>query len=324
MQWDQRIGHRLKLRDLQILLAVAQAGSMAKAGTRLAVSQPAISKAISAMEHTFGVRLFERSPRGIEPTRYGRALIRRSTAVFDELRQGVKDIEFLSDPTVGEVRIGCTSPLAAGLVTEVISRLSRDYPRITFQLVENDPLLLLRELDERNVELVLARMPDGDLAEHMDVEIFYHDAFVVVAGAQNPWVRRRKVRLADLVDEPWALMPAETFTRSAVHEAFLAEGLEPPRRTVVTPSPGMRNSLLATGLFLSTLPATALKFPSGFPAIKALPVELPTTRRPVGLITLKNRSLSAVTQLFVDRTREVVQSIVGGKPAGTAQGRRRA
>jgi DNA-binding transcriptional LysR family regulator len=287
---------------------------MAKAGTRLAISQPAISKAISAMEHTFGVRLFERSSRGIEPTRYGQALIRRSRAVFDELRQSVKDIEFLSDPTVGEVRIGCTPPLAAGLVTEVISRLTRDHPRITFQLVENDPIPLIRELDARNVELVLARMPGGQVAEHMDVEIFYHDAFVVVAGMQNPWVRRRKaIRLADLVDEPWALMPTETFTRSAVQEAFLAEGLEPPRRTVVSPSAGMRNSLLATGLFLSTLPATALKFPAGYPPIKALPIELPTTRRPVGLITLKNRSLSPVTQLFVDRTREVVKSIAGGK-----------
>jgi DNA-binding transcriptional LysR family regulator len=319
MQWKQRIGHRLKLRDLQILLAVAHAGSMAKAGTQLAVSQPAISKAISAMEHTFGVRLFERSPRGIEPTPYGRALIRRSAAVFDELTQGMKDIEFLSDPTVGEIRIGCTPPLAAGLVTEVIARLSRDYPRITFAHVENDPIPLIRELDQRNVDLVLTRMPEGHTAEHMDVEIFYRDSLVVVAGLQNPWLRRRKVRLADLVDEAWVLLPTGTFIRSAVEEAFAAEGLAPPRRTVVTTSPGMRNSLLATGLFLSTLPATALKFPAGYPAIKALHVELPTTHRPVGLITLRNRSLSPVTQLFVNRTREVVQTIVGRKQLRKSQ-----
>ena len=202
MQWEQRIGHRLKLRDLQILLAVAKSGSMAKAGTRLAISQPAISKAISAMEHTFGVRLFERSPRGIEPTRYGQALMKRSAAVFDELRQSVKDIEFLSDPTIGEIRIGCTAPLAAGLVTEVIARLSREYPRITFQLVENDPIPLIRELDERNVELVLARMPDGHIPDHMDVEIFYRDTFMVVAGlAQGGAILLTRALMADVVDE---------------------------------------------------------------------------------------------------------------------------
>src|SRR4029450_1904558 len=105
MQWDARIGRKIKLRDLHILLAVVQAGSMAKAGTQLAVSQPAVSKAISEMEHALGVSLLDRGSRGVEPTRYGRALIKRSLAVFDELRQGIKEIEFLSDPTGGGMSI---------------------------------------------------------------------------------------------------------------------------------------------------------------------------------------------------------------------------
>src|SRR5215471_16658563 len=115
MQWEDRIGQRLKLRDLHILLAVSQAGSMAKAGTRLAVSQPAVSKAIAEMEHVLVVPLLDRTAKGVGPTDYGRALIKRSLAVFDELRQGVKDIEFLRDPTVGEVRIGSAEPIATTL-----------------------------------------------------------------------------------------------------------------------------------------------------------------------------------------------------------------
>jgi DNA-binding transcriptional LysR family regulator len=101
MHWDHRVGRRLKLRDLHILLAVAQAGSMAKAATRLAISQPAISRAIADMEHTLKVLLFDRSPQGIEPTQFGRALLKRGVAVFDELKQGVQDIEFLSNPESG-------------------------------------------------------------------------------------------------------------------------------------------------------------------------------------------------------------------------------
>src|SRR5213596_414624 len=112
MRWETRIGRRLKLRDLHILLAVAQCGSMAKAAAQLGMSQPAVSKAIADMEHTLRVRLLERSPQGVEPTRYGEALIRRSDAVFNELGQGIKEIEFLADPTVGELRIGATDPLA--------------------------------------------------------------------------------------------------------------------------------------------------------------------------------------------------------------------
>ena len=101
MQWSDRIGRRIKLRDMHILLAVARSGSMGKAAAELAMSQPAVSKAISDLEHALGLRLLDRSPQGIEPTLYGEALLRCGTVVFDELKQGVKELEFLSDPTVG-------------------------------------------------------------------------------------------------------------------------------------------------------------------------------------------------------------------------------
>ena len=123
MRWNDRIGRRIKLSDLHILLAVAQSGSMAKAASALAVSHPVVSRSISDLEHTLGVRLLERNPHGVELTEYGRAMLSRSHAAFDELRQGVKDIEFLSDPTLGEVRIGTTPPLAASFVSAVIDRL---------------------------------------------------------------------------------------------------------------------------------------------------------------------------------------------------------
>src|SRR6202043_327305 len=103
MQWHDRIGRRLKLRDLHILLAVVQRGSMAKAAAELAVSQPAVSKAIADMEHTLGLRLLDRSRNGIEPTAYGRALVKRGLTIFDELKQGVEELEFLADPSVGSL-----------------------------------------------------------------------------------------------------------------------------------------------------------------------------------------------------------------------------
>src|SRR3977135_1296010 len=98
MDWTERIGRRIKLRDLHILLAVARTGSMGKAAADLAVSQPVVSKAISHLEHALGLRLLDRSPQGVEPTMYGRALLKWSVAVFDELKQSVRDIESLGGP----------------------------------------------------------------------------------------------------------------------------------------------------------------------------------------------------------------------------------
>ena len=87
---------RLKLRELRVLLAAVQAGSMAKAAKQLAISQPVVSRAIDDLEKTLGVPLFDRTARGIEPTQYGRALLRRGVAVFDELKQGVQEIAHLA------------------------------------------------------------------------------------------------------------------------------------------------------------------------------------------------------------------------------------
>src|SRR5436305_12447956 len=115
MQWDDRIGRRLRLKDLHTLQTVAEIGSMAKASERLALSQPAISKAISDMEHTLGAPMLDRSARGVELTEYGHVLVERSRTIFDEVQQGIKEIEHLADPTQGEVRIGTIEPVSAVL-----------------------------------------------------------------------------------------------------------------------------------------------------------------------------------------------------------------
>src|SRR5262245_19902490 len=186
MQWSDRIGRRLKLRDLHILLAVAKSGSMGKAAADLAISQPSVSKAIADVEHVLGLRLFDRGPRGIEPTMYGRALVQCGVAVFDELRQGVTQLEFLADPTAGELRIGCNETLAAGFVSAVIERLSRRYPRVAVHVVPaNREALLNHELPQRAIDLAVAPVSGLRLADDMEVKPLFVDRFVVVAGAQR-------------------------------------------------------------------------------------------------------------------------------------------
>src|SRR5215216_5701467 len=138
---------RIKLRDLQILVTVAKTGSMGKAAAMLAVSQPVVSKAVSDMERTLKVRLFDRTPTGVEPTPYGHALLGSGIAVFDELRRGLDAIEFLTNPTSGQITLGCTEPLAAGFIGAVIQELSSECPAIDFRVITADPQSLkAREL----------------------------------------------------------------------------------------------------------------------------------------------------------------------------------
>src|SRR5512138_3397386 len=119
IDWESQIGRRLRLRDLHVFGTVVQRGSMAKAAAQLGVSQPAVSEVIADLEHALGVRLLDRSTQGVEPTMYGNALLKRSIAVFDELKQSVRDIEFLADPTTGEIRIACGSAIATTVIPHV-------------------------------------------------------------------------------------------------------------------------------------------------------------------------------------------------------------
>jgi DNA-binding transcriptional LysR family regulator len=310
MQLSDRIGRRIKLQDVHILMAVVKAGSMGKAARHLNTSQPNISKSIADLEHVLGVRLLDRHSQGVEPTEYGRALLDGGAAVFDELRQTVKNIEFLADPAAGEVRVGCNSSVATSFVTTVVDRLSRRYPRIVFHIASANVEVLYRELIERNVDLLIARRPGPVANEFMKSEILFTDTYVVAAGAQNPWARRRKIELAELVNESWVLPPRESVLGSVAMEAFRASGLEYPRTTVVTRPVEMRISLLANGRFLSIFPSSVLRFSTARAELKALPVKQAFTRGRVEIITLKNRALSPVAQLFIDSARKVAMPLV--------------
>lgn len=157
MRWIDRVERRVKLRDLHILQALAQSGSMGRAAKQLAISQPVVSKTIADMERALGVRLFDRTSQGVEPTTYGRALLNCGTAVFDELRRGMQEVEFLSDPTVGELRVGGAGPFIDGLIPSVISRLAHRYPQIEFHVTESDPPTLCTMLRERRIDLAILR-----------------------------------------------------------------------------------------------------------------------------------------------------------------------
>jgi DNA-binding transcriptional LysR family regulator len=303
----------MKLHDLHVLIAVVQAGSMGKAAAHLNTTQPAVSRSIAELERTLGVRLLLRNTRGVAPTECGRALLDGGVAAFDDLRQAVKNIEFLADPMAGEIRIGCTPILAAGFVSAVVERLSRRHPRIIFRFTTAYLEPLRRELSERNVDFLIVRrfVPTAD--ERVDFEPLFDDSYVVAAGAQNQWARRRSIELAELAGEPWTLPPRDSVIGALALEAFRASGLDYPRTTVVTDSPQVRASLLTTGRFVTIFPASVLGFLKMRSEIKVLPVNLPMPRVPNVIVTVKDRILSPVARLFIEQARRLAKPLAKHK-----------
>ena len=315
VEWESRIGRRLRLRDLHVLFAVVQSGSMSGAASKLGVSQPVVSEAIGDLEAAVGVRLLDRSPRGVEATPYGQALLKRGPIAFDELRQGIRDIEFLADPTVGEVRIGCPESLAAGVLPTIIDQFSRQHPRVRFQIGQVNTLntrFEFPELRERKLDLVLARVVEAfgatEYADDLHVEKLLDDHLLVVASPQSPWAARSKINLADLADASW-IMPANSWNSLRVEEAFAAIGMKMPAVVVDTFSLALRKELLATGRFVAAIPATTLRHDALDAPLKVLSVQLPDKPWPVAMITLKNRMLSPTAQSFVACARVAAKAI---------------
>jgi len=311
---ETRISRRLRFHDLQVFFAVVQCGSMAKAAAELGVTQPAVSEVIAGLEDAFGIRLFDRSPHGAEPTIYGRALLKRGIAAFDELKQGIRDIEFLSDPTKGEVRIGCSDAITGTILAPVVQQLSRDYPDIAITIEPmTSPTLELPELHSRKADFVLSRLSkphaDDPFGDPLNVEILFDDEVIIAAGANSRWARRDKIAFADLLDASWVGTSREALTTTFVARAFQANNLPVPKMRVMTFSVQLRAHLLATGDFVTALPRSMLRFNPELRGLRQLPLKLPDPGFPVIIVTLKDRTLTPAVELFLDALRKHVKSL---------------
>ncbi len=302
---EQEIGRRIRLRDLHVFLTVTQRGSMAAAAAQLGLSQPAVSSVIAELERTLGVPLFERSTRGVKPTVYARAMMDRSVAAFDELRQGIRTLEHLADPTAGELWIGCIEAVASLMLPSILKEFVQRYPRVVIHLERlSSPTPAYRDLCERNLDLILGRIPserarDSELAS----EPLCDYRVVVAAGANGRWARRRKIDLAELVDEPWVLTPPDCWTHAAVRKVFRDRGLKTPQISLMTHSLQLRLSLAASGPHITVFPDFIRSLNDYQRAVTILPIDLPASPTPLSIVTLKNRKLNPVVDSFVEHLR---------------------
>ena len=307
---EDRVGRRLKFRDLQVFLAVIASGSMAEAARQLNLTQPAVSEIIAQLEHLFAARLFDRTTRGVEATIFGRALLARARAALDEMKQGVRDIEFLSDPTRGEVRIGCAQRLSAAIMPQIVERFARAYPRVVLHVDELAPLTReLSGLRNRKYDLLMGRpnspLESESFGDDVKLELLFDDRFIVASAKDSRWARRRKISLADLVEANWVLTATDTLGYTGVVQAFRLSGLAVPEITMVTSSVLIANHLLAKNEAVTV----TSNFAAEVAGLHVLPIDLGLASWPALIFTLKNRTLSPVAERFIACAREVVKSI---------------
>jgi DNA-binding transcriptional LysR family regulator len=321
MKISDRIGRRMKLHDLHVLMSVVQAGSMGKAASLLNTTQSAVSRSITELEHAVGVRLLDRSRQGVEPTDYGLALLDGGAAVFDDLRQAVKNIEFLADPTTGHVTICGSGATFAALLPAVFARLRTRNPGLSMHVT---PAISVarqyKELRERNADLAIGRLPSR-VDTDIDAELLYHERLVVVAGPKSKWLRQRKITLPELANEAWLLPPPETVVASLIADTFRSHDMQFPPKGAATGALHLLLAILASGgPFLLAMSESLLKLGTHLPPLKVLPVDFPSAPWPVGIMTLKNRTRSPVARLFIECAHEVARPLAARPPSARRAG----
>jgi DNA-binding transcriptional LysR family regulator len=205
--------------------------------------------------------------------------------------------------------------MAAGVLPAIVARLFQRYPRISIYMTQSAIAVLehrtpqYRDLRERNVDLILGPIITPFVEDDLTAEPLFEDKQIVATGVRSRWARSRKLKLADLIDEPWCMPPPDTLVGSRFIEAFRACGLDVPQRKVVASSIQLYLGLLATERFLTIVPDSLLRFSGERFAIKPLPINLSVPPRPIGLVTLKNRTIGPGARLFAQTAREVTKTL---------------
>jgi DNA-binding transcriptional LysR family regulator len=295
IDWESQIGRQLRLRDLHAFFTVVQQGSMAKAAAQLGVSQPAVSKVIAELEHALGVRLLDRNTKGVDPTIYGRALLKRGLAAFDELKQGIRDIEFLADPGSGELKIGCPGNIAGTLLVPIVEQFMAKYPRVALRVDAVVNPQLFPGLHDRTYDLYVTL--------GLETEFLFSDPLVIAVGKHHRLANRPKVDFKELVHEPWLFARTDSWNYICIAEECRTRGLQMPKVSLWCNVAPLRDHMMAKGQFVTSVSRSTAEWHG----MKVLPVDLPVRPWPVVIATLKNRTMSPVVGLFIQFVRDFTE-----------------
>jgi len=274
---------RLRLRHVRQLSAVGRLRSVSRAAEALHVSQPALSKSIHEVETTLGVRLFERTPRGLVPTAAGERLLQHCRAVESELRKAGDDIQAHLSGASGQVAVGAYLVALPSLIPKALARLMREGGDTTVRIVDGGARQLVGALLSGDVDFIVGRLPDTPASEQLVHEVLYQEPIRVICGARHPLARRRKLGYADLAQWPWVLPAPDSAAYVPITDLFLREGLPKPRMVAESTSFLMIRALLEDQPVLAAMPEQVIARDVALGLIRVLPIALPYAPLPVAI-----------------------------------------
>ncbi|SFC16131.1 DNA-binding transcriptional regulator, LysR family [Polaromonas sp. OV174] len=290
----------LSTSELNCFVTVAHSGSFARAATELGISQPALSKSISKLERGLAVRLFERSARGVTPTVFGEALLKRATASLAELRAASREIEILRGGEGGFVTVGAAPAVTADFVPDLIKSMAKSKLTSRMRVIEGLAEDLVEGVRSGTLDFAITTATGLGGSDDLLIRHLYEDDFVVCCGVEHRFSRSSKLTAQDLASALWVLAPPHGILRKEFERRFRNEGIEPPSAMVETGSVTLSKLLVMEHGFLSMLPRELLSFEERKGYVHILPSSWLEWRRQVSLITRRGRVATNSARLVLD------------------------
>ena len=263
------------------------------------VSQPAATHLLRQLEEGLGVRLFERHARGVTPTAFGETMVRYARDTLHSFDHAHEEMAALAAGASGRVKIGAVMGSVPSLLTAALMRCKRDSPRLHVSVQVNTSDLLLPALLRGDLDVVLGRLPDQLVDDRLHVRMFDDEQMCIVVRPGHRMARKRSLALRHLLDCTWVLHPIGSPMRNRIDQALVAAGLARALDVLETTSILATTTLLESTDMVSVLPTTVAQHYVRYRMLKVLPVALPLSLAPLGIITRAGRSASPALQTVV-------------------------
>ena len=319
IQIDSYVRTSFKPRHLQLLVALDEIRHLGKVATSISVTQPAVSKALAELERGLGLKLFERTARGVYPTAYGECMIRHARAMLSELAQARDELRGLVTGSSGSIRVGVLATAALELLPRSLARFKAERPSMTVLVSEGTVEILLPELLLGNLDLIVGRLPGARVAHGLGEKTLMEEGVSLVAGRNHPLARRKRLRWSDLTLYPWVLPPVNTLLREPLERAFEDHGLPMPANRIETLSVHVIRAYLHHTNAIAALAADVSGYYESLGLLAILSLELPKLVRPVGIMWNRQRPITPGAEALMQCLEDVVRLNVRRARAANAE-----
>jgi len=288
---------KISSRQIALLNALGELGNLRKAASAIHTTQPAASLLLQQLEERLGVQLFERLPRGMQPTQFGDVMIRYAQGALHEFEYAEAQIAELARGAAGMVRIGTVMGPVPTLLTRGVLAFKAQHPKVRVAIEVGTSDTLLPALIRGDFDLVLGRLPDQLDSQGLDIQLFEQgERMRIIARPGHPLASRPNTRLADLAPLTWILHPIDSPMRRQVENALKAAQLIQPLDIIETSSILATTAMLESSDMIAVVPNDVAEHYARHGMITVLPVELPLAMANLGLLTSKARPMSAAVK----------------------------